>query len=160
MKRILCVILSLLVLCSCKAKSKQPTGDFSQKPFESDVKITYNDLDFTAFIKYGGINNAVLTITSPKNIEGLTFEKNSEEILVRYDNLEFSLNSSANKYYSVAEIAFSSIPKALSNGLSENFETKIGSDKVFFSFENNTIKEIRVPSRDLIISFYNFKFIK
>ena len=160
MKRTLCVILSLLVLCSCKAKPNPPTKDFSQMPFESDIEITYNDLDFTAFIKYGGINNAVLTITSPENIKGLTFEKNSEEILVRYDNLEFSLNSSNNKYYSIAEFAFSSIPKMLSSGLNEPLETKIGSDKVFFSFENNTIKEIRVPNRNLSFTFYNFKFIK
>ncbi len=160
MKRTLCVILSLLILCSCKAELNKPMQDFSQMPFESNIKITYNGTEFTAFLKYRGINNAVLTLTSPEYIKNLSFEKNGEEILAKYDNLEFPLNISNNNYYSIAEIAFSAIAKGLSHNLNKSFETEINSDKVVFSFENNAIKEIKLPDRDLNLTFYNFKFIK
>jgi len=160
MKRTLCIILSLLVLCSCKGELNKPIQDFSQMPFESDVNINYNGFEFMAFLKYEGINNAVLTLISPENIKGLSFEKNNDEILAKYDNLEFPINLPENKYYSIAEIAFSAIGKGLSHIASESLETEINSYNVIFSFENNTISQIKVPEKNLTLSFYNFKFIE
>ena len=159
MKRTLCIIFTLLVLCSCKGKVNEPIQNFSQIPFKSNVKITYNELEFIAFLKYEGINSAVLTFISPENIKGLSFEKNNDEILAKYDTLEFPINLSGNKYYSIAELAFSAIIKGLSQSSNEGFEAEINSTKVIFSFENNAICQISVPERNLILSFYNFSFV-
>lgn len=172
MKKILLFLsLTICVCCfvSCSQNSQSPTIPSTDRPFSSNVKISYKDLSYSGFLTFRNSASATLEIDEPKSLEGLIFTLSSGELSAKYEGLDFPLDTLDSRAKTAAEMIFKGLASA---GVSS--EVKINesknefsvSDKIYsqnyemnFNRKSGAIKSFSVPDLNLNVTFENFKFL-
>lgn len=167
------LILSLLVIifcfASCDEKSKTPTIPTTNRPFSSNVKISYKDLAYSGFLTFRNSGSATLEITEPKNLEGLIFNLSNGELTAKYEGLDFPLDTLDAKAKTAAGMIFSALASAgTSSDIKLNEEKsefsvsgQIYSRKydMIFDYKSGAVKSFCAPEERLSVSFENFSFL-
>ena len=172
MKKILLSLsLIAMIFCfaSCGENAQAPDVPTTDRPFSSNVKITYNNLSYSGFLTFRNSAGATLEITEPKNLEGLIFTLSNDELSARYEGLSFPLDALDQRTKSAAEMIFSALASA---GVSSNVKIDQEknefsvSDKIYsqeydmvFDRKSGAVKSFSVPQQNLLVTFENFKFL-
>ena len=172
MKKILLSIsLITMFFCfvSCNNAPETPTIPTTDRPFSSNVKISYKDLSYSGFLTFRNSASATLEISEPKNLEGLIFNLSNGELSAKYEGLDFPLDTLDSRTKTAAGMIFSALASA---GVSSNVEINEAknefsvSDKIYsqrydmvFDRKSGAVKSFSVPEQKLLVTFENFNFL-
>lgn len=138
MKKLVCVVFSVILcfsICSCKEKDKSDFLATENPSFNCKVNILYNDFSLCGNLFYRNSGNAVLEITSPEDISGLTFKSENGILTAQYDSLSFEINKKSSPQADIPQIIFSSLSSIKNSG---KIEKNILNDKYFITTDFNS----------------------
>ncbi len=93
MKKILCVLFSILLLGGCASKTKDVENEpLSISGFTCTVRTTFNSLEIAANAEYSLNGTIQMEFTSPETVNGMQINCKDGEYTVRYKNLELAVN--------------------------------------------------------------------
>ena len=163
------LVMSILLCTGCKDGGLLVKSPDMNVPFQSDVKVQANELEFEGTIKRYGTGLWSMTVTAPETLDGLKITYNDEGVTAELDGLTLEiamedLNSSA-----VFAQIFKAVDSAASAGTLSCTETEDG--KVFsgefaggeykLTFEPQTLVPvaIEIPSSGIFCEMKGFSII-
>ncbi len=139
------------------------------QPFESSAQFTYDDFSFDAVVKRNALGSCVITITSPKAIEGMTFTYQGDQLTVEYLGLSVDIDPNT----ALSQAAVSAVVKALDamtrqNGIHVSFEdskflvngeTENGDFTLILDEKSGNFLSLEIPEIPMSVTFHNFQFL-
>ena len=165
----LSLIVFIFCFAACNSKSETPTIPTTDRPFSSSIKISYKNLSYSGLLTFRNSANATLELSSPENLNGLTFTLLSGQLSAKYQDLDISLDALDSRAKSAAGMIFKGIATAgVSSDVRVNesknefyVSDKIYSQKYDMTFDRRSgaIKSFSVPNELLSVTFADFKFL-
>ncbi len=170
MKKIFAVLLSVILLASCGNAQKAITKSEEEKilsslnrDFDMKAQIKMGDFEAQADVNRTKEGMGTVKITNPKNLSGLTFSFDKEEVTVSFLGLSMKLNHEDILDSSLTKALFSSINKACTpHGVTLSAkgdiitavgETESGDFSVSFDRKDKSLLSLKIPDLDLECSF-------
>ncbi len=171
MKRVwsaLIALLFVLALFGCKGKESS-TPPAIVPSFESDVKISFNDMEITCHLTQKDFNDAEIEIYTPEELKGMVITRTQDECTLSYKDMNYKLDLTKFPKASFAQIMTESYAQLVN---SENvkikkeekywiYEGKINSGAFIIKQNDDTgfVERIEVPQVNMIAEFSNIKSI-
>ncbi|MBC8570088.1 hypothetical protein [Zongyangia hominis] len=182
MKRIACLLLSLLLMTSMLAGcgkspaegggsrlSEEQVSEKLQTDFASTAKIKYKGIEAEAQVKKAD-GTCVLDFTAPENLNGMQFSLSGEKLGIGYKGFHVDLDPNSAVGGAAVKMLVKAIQTAAEkNGVDiavEKDAVQITSTQQSFQFtmrldaKSGNILNIQVPGEELDISFENFTFLQ
>lgn len=170
MKKIWSALLALFIVFSlfgCKNIKSMKTPPPVNPKFEADAKVKYKDVNITCHVKQTGFNNSVISMSKPKELNGLKITKTPDECSLRFKNMNFNMDMSKFPKASFAEImlkCYSSLVNKENLKVTRKddiyvYEGSIDSGDFTIQQDAKTgnILKIEVPKAKLTCEFTNIK---
>ena len=104
MKKILCLLILVLFLCSCNVKSSNITPVTKGICFDADLSYYNETYQIKALIKENG--DTEITFTSPKELSGLKISYIGDQITSDYNGIKYTSPLKESPQYSVSDIIY------------------------------------------------------
>ena len=138
------------------------------RPFDAEATITMKDLVLTADINRTEPGQATIRITEPKNLSGMNFSYDGDDITVSYMGFSVQLDGNSKLVSNVASLIVSALDKAASpsgvdvsmeeDALLVSGESDSGKFSIRLDKENGSIISVQVPEVDFECRFDDFLF--
>ncbi len=167
-------ILMVIGFTGCKrtqgeAANGENLPSTASQPFESSAQFTYGDFSFDAVVKRESPGACVITITSPKAVEGMKFTYQNDKLTVEYLGLSVDIDPNA----ALSQAAVSAVVKALDavarqNGTHVSFEdgkflidgqTENGDFTLVLDGKSGNFLSMEMPEIPMSITFQNFQLL-
>ncbi|NMB30137.1 MAG: hypothetical protein GX988_01645 [Clostridiales bacterium] len=164
---IILIVLSLLILTSCKNKDNPPPPDLN-RGFTCNADITYGDLTATAEIARTGAGVWDLKFTSPTNLKDITLSYSEGDVKVGYKGFSFSMPESSLPVKAIASSIIGAIDNAATQSGIEvkssgddvivNGKSDVGNYILTIDPKDDTVISVAIPDIDLSVKFDSFVF--
>lgn len=172
MKKIFIVLLSVILLTSCGSSQRSVTKAEEEKivsslnrDFDMKAQIRMGKIEAEADINRTKDGKGTVKITNPKNLSGLTFIFDKDDVTVSFLGLSLNLDNNNILNSSLAKALISSINKASSphgvtfsakdDVITATGETDSGEFLLVFDRNKKTLLSLSVPEIDLECNFYH-----
>ncbi len=146
---IICVI-SLCFCVSCKSQNNITAADLLGKAFSCNIAFSISGTEFTSdFIKTD--EKAALTLTSPKTVEGFTFEKSDSTVTLSYNGIGLSVSEDKLPF----EAASTNILSFYSEDLSQ-YSVEVREDGIYLSLDSSGITVYTVFDKETLVPLRTF----
>lgn len=157
MKRLVCVLLMLLVLCSCSGGEIEPR----LKGISFNAEMTY----YNECYNFGGevLSDGTLkvTLTEPEELKDLSFTLSGENTVIEYKGLTYSPVEGSmpfsriieNFYKPLREVALSNSCEVSKDGV---FKSDNGAQSYTITFSPTGLpQKLEIPDERFSVRFYN-----
>ncbi|HJB26584.1 MAG TPA: hypothetical protein H9662_08250 [Firmicutes bacterium] len=170
---VLCTFM-LLVLTGCNSTQGENTQtenlpSTAVQPFESSAQFTYGDFAFEAVVRRDAPGTCIITLTSPKAVEGMKFTYQSDKLTIEYLGMHVDVDPNA----ALSQAAVSAVVKALDavtrqNGIHVSFEdgkflvsgeTENGDFTLILDEKSGNFLSLEMPEIPMSVTFHNFKLL-
>ena len=163
---IILLVMSILICTGCKDGGLLVKAPDMNVPFQSEVKVQANELEFEGTVKRYGTGMWSMTVTSPKTLEGLALTYNDECVTAELDGLTLEIEMEDINSSAVFAQIFKAVDSAAAAGSLQCTETEDG--KVFtgefadgeykLTFDPQTLTpvKIEIPSSGIFCEMRGF----
>ncbi|MEG1243681.1 MAG: hypothetical protein RSD17_02490 [Oscillospiraceae bacterium] len=161
-------LLFVFALFGCN-KQNSVTPPAINPSFESDVKISFNDVKITCYLKQTDFNDAQIEIFTPKELNGFTIMRSQDKCSLKFKEMNYQLDLSKFPKASFAQImtdAYSQLVNSEGVKIKKQdkywiYEGKIdsGNFKITQNDDTGFVEKIEVPQVGMTAEFSNIKSI-
>ena len=163
MKKILCVICTILMLSGCGiVNSKEDENEIPDfMGFSTDVYTEINDTKIEGSAKYTELDGLVLTLTSPETLVGMEIICKDSECKVDLHKLSFSVNYMNLPFNSII-VSLMACGENAKTSIRENecykFSTNGYTYQLYLDETTNNFQKLMLDGNTILV-FENFQYI-
>lgn len=130
MKKILCLLVSILFLCSC-SKAKTNITPLT-KGISFDATLSYYNENYEVSVIVAKNGNTEVLFNSPKELKGLKVKYAGDQICAEYSGIKYTTLQEGLPQYSVSDIIYKTFSEEYSTVYSND-------DKYYVEYENDSL---------------------
>lgn len=166
------VVLFLALLIGVTALSCAKTGKKAEKPvttgFSSDVNVQYGDMTVKGHIQRSTAGTMTMDVQEPETLKGLSMVWNGESVSLKLHGLSFNVNPDTVPQSALVKSVLQTLDSAMplkedgeltDEGLLTTGSGPAGDFTLLSDPETGNLKQLSIPSIDLVATFSNFTLV-